>query len=213
MLEFADNKKNIVLDNRFVEHQRIEANPNFVVYNQILKQLHLPAEKWEYDKQQRGSILIEQEPELEELDTILFKGLDYSKLATPLSLYQYYLLQLLLGLGLNYSGIGLIRERKIRFLFLSSSFEVELMEINRFEENILSRFIMRRAKKQELLNAHESFFVLLNEKFRAKLLNALTLYQSETGDVIAKSNLIDTILDPNRLEELRSFSEKHMNRL
>jgi hypothetical protein len=213
MLVLSDNNQNIVLDNRLVEYQREKANPNFIIYNQILKQLHLPAEKWEYDKVQHGNVLIAQEAEVEELDAVLFKNLDYSKLASPIRLYQYNLLQLLLGRGLNYSGIGLIRERKMRFLFLSTDFDIEDMQSIRFEENDLSRFILRRAKKQELLTAHESFFVLLNDKFRAKLLNALTLYQSESGNAISKTKLIDSILEPKRLRELRRFSEKLINRL
>ena len=213
MVVLSDNNQNILLDSRLLEYQREEANSNFIIYSQILKQLHLPAEKWEYDKVKGGHILIAQEAGMEELDAVLFKNLDYSKLATPIHLYQYNLLQLLLGRGLNFSGIGLIRERKTRFLFLSTGFDIEAMQLPVFEENDLSRFIMRRAKKQELLTAHESFFVLLNEKFRAKLLNALTLYQSETGKAISKSKLIDSILEPLRLSDLRRFSEKLINRL
>ena len=213
MWSYADNKNNIVLDDRVVEHERIAANANFIIYNQLLKQLHLPAEKWAYDKEQKGAILVELEREVEELDAVLFKGLDFSKLASPLRLYQYNLLQLLLGEGLNYSGIGLIRERKTRFLFLKTSFQIENMQTHRFEDNELSRFIIRRAKKRDVLNAHESFFVLLNQKFNEKLLNALMLYQSETGKSISKASLVDSILNPDRLELLRQFSETQMNRL
>ena len=122
-------------------------------------------------------------------------------------------MQLLLGRGLNYRGIGMIRERKIRFLFLTTAFDLEEMESSKFEENDLSRFIIRRAKKRELLTAHESFFVLLNEKFRAKLLNALTLYQSETGNVISKTEYLDRILNMDRLNELKQFSAKQINRI
>ncbi len=213
MFEFADNNKNIVLDNHLSEYLRMTADPNFIIYNQLLKQLHLPAEKWEYDKEEKGKILIALEEEVEEIDAVIFKNLDYSKLASPLRLYQYNLLQLLLGRGLNYRGIGMIRERKIRFLFLTTTFDLEEMESSKFEENDLSRFIIRRAKKRELLTAHESFFVLLNEKFRAKLLNALTLYQSETGNVISKTEYLDRILNMDRLNELKQFSAKQINRI
>ncbi len=213
MFEFADNNKNIVLDNHLSEYVKMTADPNFIIYNQLLKQLHLPAEKWEYDKEEQGKVLIALEEEVEELDAIIFKDLDYSKLASPSRLYQYNLLQLLLGRGLNYRGVGMIRERKIRFLFLTTEFDLEEMENSKFEENDLSRFIIRRAKKRELLTAHESFFVLLNEKFRTKLLNALILYQSETGNAISKTEYLDKILNMDRLNELKQFSAKQINRL
>ncbi len=213
MFEFADNNKNIVLDNHLSEYVKMTADPNFIIYNQLLKQLHLPAEKWEYDKEEQGKVLIALEEEVEELDAIIFKDLDYSKLASPSRLYQYNLLQLLLGRGLNYRGVGMIRERKTRFLFLTTEFDLEEMENSKFEENDLSRFIIRRAKKRELLTAHESFFVLLNEKFRTKLLNALILYQSETGNAISKTEYLDKILNMDRLNELKQFSAKQINRL
>ncbi|NOQ74420.1 MAG: hypothetical protein GQ574_20590 [Crocinitomix sp.] len=213
MLQFADNNNNTVLDQRLCEYLRAKVDPNFIVYNQFLKQLHLPAEKWEYDKKHKGKILIEQEAELEELDALLFKNLDYSKLATPLWIYKYNLLQLLLGNGLNYQGIGMIRERKIRFLFVGTEFNLENRLNVQFEENDLSRFILRRAKKQEILTAHESFFVLINEKFKAKLLNALMLYQSETGNTLSKSHLIESLLNVERLSALQQFSAKLINRL
>ncbi|MFT5821715.1 MAG: hypothetical protein ACI8ZM_002969 [Crocinitomix sp.] len=213
MFQFADNQNNIILDQRLTEYVRIEADPNFIVYNQFLKQLHLPAEKWEYHTDHKGEVLVEQADEVEELDAILFKNLDYSKLASPLRIYQYNLLQLLLGNGLNYQGIGIIRERKIRFLFLRTKFDVDNMQNTSFEVNDLSRFILRRAKKQDLLTAHESFFVLLNEKFKAKLLNALMLYQSESGKTISKAQLTEHLLNTERLSALQQFSAKLINRL
>jgi hypothetical protein len=213
MLHYSDNQNNIVLDQRLTEYVRIEVSPQFIVYNQFLKLLHLPAEKWVYDKECKGKILIEQVGELEEMDQLLFANLDYSKLASPLLIYQYNLLQLLLGNGLNFQGIGVIRERKIRLLFLATDFDLDNMHNASFDANDLSRFIQYRAKKQELLTAHETFFVLLNEKFKDKLLNALMLYQSETGKTVSKSEMMERLLNVKRLQALQDFSAKLIKRL
>ena len=69
---------------------------------------------------------------------------------------------------------------------------------------------MRRGKSSELKVAHDSFFILLDQKFKEKLLISLTLYQSETSESIDKTKLIDSVLDTERLERLRLFSMKEI---
>ena len=207
------NQEAVVLDEQLNEHERINVTPEFIIYNQFLNQLHLPFEKWAYEKEVRGVVLVEKHAEMEELDTFIFKELDYTRLVSPLHLYSYYLLQLFLGNALNFNGIGVLRERKSHFVFLDTAFEISNMIEPNFKLNNLGRFLLKRGRKEELLITHETFFVLLDQKFKSKILNALTLYQSETGVNIDKLNMIDAVLNQRRLEKLKAFSLKQIELL
>lgn len=206
----TENRSGVVLDDQLNTYTVQEMTPGFIVYDQFLHQLHLPAEKWEYAHKHQGTALIRKYDELEEVDAVLFKGLDYSNLVFPLQLYTYYLLQELLGNMLNYSGLGILRERKERFIFSHTPFDLHKMIVHKFQVNDISRFIIRRAKKKDLMRTQESFFVRLDEKFKTKLLNSLILFQSETGIQVEKSVLVDRVLNPKRIAALNLFSIKQI---
>ncbi|MDA7804182.1 hypothetical protein N8987_06365 [Crocinitomix sp.] len=207
---FTRNNENILLNEALIEIEQIKASPEFVIYHQCLNQLHLPTQKWVYSSQKKGWLEIVRLYELLELDKVFFKSLEYSKLINPIQLYSYYLLQQFLGKLDRYQGIGLLSKSKGDFVFLNTGSSFEISAASKFERNDLSRWILRRGKSSELKVAHDSFFILLDQKFKEKLLISLTLYQSETSESIDKTKLIDSVLDTERLERLRLFSMKEI---
>ena len=206
------NGSSVMLDSRLHEYERIAVGANFIIYNQFLNQLHLPSEKWSYDKENKGLALVEKHPELYILDAVLFKEFEYSKVVMPLQLYKYYLLQEFLGNGLNFEGLGIINEKKTRISYLNTDFSLRNWGNDQFQMNDLSRFIIKKAKKEELINAHETFFVLIDDKLKIKLLNALTFYQAETGLKVGKIELVDRLFDTERLAKLKAFSRNLIER-
>ena len=202
------NGSTIVLDDGLNEYERFQASESFVIYAQFLSQLHFPHEKWQYEANRSGHILVERPPELLMLDTVLFKELDYTKLVKPLQLYTYYLLQAFLGNNLVFNGLGLLPERKTRIIYLQMELDLEEMNKKTFKTNDLSRFMLKKASKEDLLHTHETFFVLLDEKFKSKLWNALTLFHAETGKPVEKSRWVDHVLSNDRLAQLKAFSKQ-----
>ena len=203
---FAHNKKNIWLDDQLEAYECVNLTPEYVVYDLFLHQLHLPTDVWKYGPNQNGNGFVKQTNEMELMDKIRFGDLDYTKLVSPVRLYTYYLIQQYFGIKSFFSGIGLIYERKTRFVFLNRGIVLEEMEGMKFSQNDLSYWMLKKARFKDLKAAHESFFVLLDDKFKAKILNALILFQSETGIEVEKGQLIDTVLNPQRLKALKEFS-------
>ena len=166
-----------------------------------------------YYNGEEGDVLIQEHDELHQLSKIDFERQELSDLASPLRLYTYYLLQQFLGNGSFYGGIGLVPDKKARLVFLNTAFELANMEVPNFSMNNIARLVMKPKFKKELLRVHETFFVLFNPQFKSKLLNALTLYQSETGQEVDKMIWIDHLLDPKRIDQLNIFSIKQIARL
>lgn len=208
----AFNGENFWLDDRLQEYEEQEVTVHFIIYNQLLRQLHLPAEKWHYLKGANGCILVEKNPELVQMNEVIFKELDYSKLVSPLRLYAYYLLQEFLGNGLNFNGLGLVFERKTRLMYLDTDFDLNRFKRCDFSANDISHFVLKRAKRDDLLQVHETFFVMMDEHIKGKLMIELTRYQSETGHPLEKNDFINTLFDPERLQVLKSFSKKIIDR-
>ncbi len=207
----AFNDNNVFIDVNFNEHEQVKINERHILYAETLKQLHLPFEKWAYSKTEKQCILIQRNRELELLDSILFEHLDYSKLLNPKQLYLFYVLQLLLGNPLDFNQIGVVRGVKNRLIFPMADFDPEKMEENNFRKNALSHFLAKRMKDKERVSATDEFFILLSEKFKTKLLNALTRYQSETGLIFDKHSIVEKFLDKNRMKQLNAFLQKEMN--
>lgn len=208
----AFNGENFWLDDRLQEYEEQEVTVHFIVYNQLLRQLHLPTEKWHYLKHANGRILVEKNAELLQMNEVIFKELDYSKLVSPLRLYAYYLLQEFLGNGLNFKGLGLVFERKARLMYLHTDFDLYRCQHCDFSTNDISHFVVKRAKWDDLMQVHETFFVLMDQHIKGKLMIELTRYQAETGLTVEKKDFINTLFDPERLKVLKSFSQKIIDR-
>ena len=210
---FAYNGSDTWLNDDFKEFENRKIDENFIVYNQFLKQLHLPYLKWQYSNKDKENIQIETLPELEQMDFIVLKQLEYAKLVAPMRLFTYYLLQQYIGNNLNYSSLGIVRGAKNRLLFLDSDINYSEMAKGLFYANDLSRFLFKKANKKDLLITQESFFVLINKNFELKLLNALTQFQSKTGVEINKKELIKTVLNADRLTKFKAFSKAQIELL
>lgn len=209
----ANNGKQIVLDEQLNEYTAQSVTPNFVIYQQFLNLLHLPAEKWEYSKTNKGKVFIQETPEMEELNRVDFRRYEISDFALPLRLYTYFLLQSFLGNGEHFGGVGLLPGKKMRMVFLDTHFSHEKMGESSFEMNQIGRLTLKPARKKDLLNVHEAFFVLMNKKIKPRLMNALILYQTETGQDLNKLRLLEPLLDQSRLDRLNVFSIKQIARL
>jgi hypothetical protein len=207
---FISNNKGIVLDENLLEYELVAVDPTLVIYHQFLNQLHLPYQKWTYSKQEVGRILIEFPDKMEILDAILFKSLDLKTCVTPIQLYTYSLLQAYFGTKEIFDGIGIIRDRKNHFIFLNQSIAFDFKETKQFEATNFNLILMKHLRKDDLLNAYESFFVLLDQKFEEKLMNALTMYQTETGHVIAKQEWIQKFMDYERLIALKHATKRQL---
>jgi hypothetical protein len=207
---FISNNKGIVLDENLLEYELVKVDPTLVIYHQFLNQLHLPNQKWTYSKQDPGAILVEFPDQMEILDAILFKSLDLKTCVTPIQLYTYSLLQSYFGNKEVFDGIGIIRDRKNHFIFLNQAINSSFTEQTNFETDNFHLILLKHLRKDELLNAYESFFVLLDQKFEDKLMNALTMYQTETGHVIAKQDWIQKFMDYKRLDALRTSTKRQL---
>lgn len=210
MNHFISNNKGIVLDENLLEYELVKVDPTLVIYHQFLNQLHLPNQKWTYSKQDPGAILVEFPDQMEILDAILFKSLDLKTCVTPIQLYTYSLLQSYFGNKEVFDGIGIIRDRKNHFIFLNQAINSSFTEQTNFETDNFHLILLKHLRKDELLNAYESFFVLLDQKFEDKLMNALTMYQTETGHVIAKQDWIQKFMDYKRLDALRTSTKRQL---
>jgi hypothetical protein len=210
---FISNNKGIVLDENLQEYELVNVDPTFVIYHQFLNQLHLPNQKWTYSKLEVGRILIEFPDKMEILDIILFKSLDLKTCVTPIQLYTYALLQTYFGNKAVFEGIGIIRDRKNHFIFLNQAIDSSFTEQTNFETRNFHLMLLKHLRKDELVNAYESFFVLLDQKFEEKLMNALTIYQTETGHVIAKQDWIQKFLDHERLTAFKHYAKHHLTAL
>lgn len=210
MNHFISNNKGIVLDENLQEFELVAVDPTLVIYYQFLNQLHLPNLKWTYSKQDQGAILVEFPDKMEILDVILFKSLDLKTCVTPIQLYTYALLQTYFGNKAVFEGIGIIRDRKNHFIFLNQSIDSSFTEQTNFETTNFHLMLLKHLRKDELVNAYESFFVLLDQKFEEKLMNALTMYQTETGHAIAKQTWIQKFLDYERLTAFKHYAKHHL---
>jgi hypothetical protein len=117
-------------------------------------------------------------------------------------------LEQLLGNKTAYSDIGLLRLRKNQLVFNLKSFDSAAFEQCRFEQNWLSDYVVKRIAKKDLMQTTDAFFILLNEKFKAKLLNSITYFQSETGMKVNKNEFVEHLFLPDRLEALATFVKR-----
>jgi hypothetical protein len=207
---FISNNKGIVLDENLQEYEFVKVDPTLVIYHQFLNQLHLPNQKWNYSKQDPGAILVEFPDQMEVLDSILFKSLDLKTCVTPIQLYTYSLLQAYFANKEVFDGIGIIRDRKTHFIFLNQIIPSNFKDQQNFETAHFHLTLLKHLRKDELLNAYESFFVLLDQKFEDKLMNALTMYQTETGHVISKQDWIQKFMDYKRLDALKISAKRQL---
>lgn len=206
------NETNLFLDNQLNCHVLIDADPTYLIYSQFLSQLHLPTSKWQFERGGTGKLEEEEVNELVLLDALLLSSLEVSNSIQPLRLFTYFLLQNYLGKSNNFNGVGIIHDRKNHFHFLPTSFEVDAMSNAPFFVDEIGQYCLKNLKKNDLWQAIESFFVLINEKLEPKIQLALTQYVSETRNNLDKNKLMEKVIDFQRLERLRTFLIKTLNR-
>jgi len=207
------NKTNLFLDNQLNCLVLIDADPTYLIYSQVLSQLHLPASKWQFERGGTGKLEEEEVNELVMLDAVLLSSLEIMNSVQPIRLFTYYLLQNYLGRANYFNGVGIIHDRKNHFHFLPTSFDVDTMSNVPFFVDEIGQYCLKKLKKNDLWQAFESFFVLMDEKLEPKIQLALTLYASETGTNFDKNQLINKVIDFQRLERLRTFVTKTLDRL
>lgn len=182
-----------------------QADPSYVIYHQFLTQLHLPCEKWEYNKENTSAIYLQIPDEMEEMDSFTLKFMDVKQFVYPARLFTYFLLQNYVGKPNHFSGIGMFHKRKSHLLFLSDNIDFKSFGTGDFWMDDFGRFTLKSLKKSDLQNAFESFFVLIDSKFEAKLQLALTQYASSTGNSIDKSLWLNRALNMDRLAALQQY--------
>lgn len=200
----ARNNDGIFLDSSLNEYSALEATPGLVVYQYLLSQFHLPRLDWDYDKSNPGTVLVEIHEEAEVMDSVLFDLLDYSNIAFPMKLFTFYLLGQLTG-NSGWNQIGLVRGKKDNFIFFPSDMNTENLKNTQFELNKLGRFMLRKAKKDELKRAADSFFILLDSRLEERILNGLIQFHSETGIKADKGSYVDALFLTSRIKKLASF--------
>lgn len=201
----ASKKEGLFLSESLHTYARIPIDPSYILYHQFLLQLHLPCEKWDYVKSDTANISVQIPEKFEQMDALTLKFMDVKNFVYPARLFTYFLLKNYLGSCNDYGGVGLLHKRKTHFIFLNSVMEFENFGNRKFEIDDMGRFAFKHIKKSDLQTAFESFFVLIDEKFEAKLQFALTQFVSSTGKHIDKAAWLNRAINLDRLAKLQHF--------
>lgn len=201
----ADNHEGVFLSSDLKEYRRIDADLTYVVYFELLEQLKLPCQSLAYNKHDSNALFLTSLPEVEELDSYSFMEIEFNSTISPLGLFTYYILEQLLGNKTRYADIGLLRLRKNQLVFSLKPFDIKQFNQPNFERNWLADYVLRNCAKKDLQHTIDTFFILLNEKFKSKLLNAITYFQSKTGIQVNKNDFVATLFAPERLTALETF--------
>lgn len=201
----AKRMNGLSLSDALQTYEQISADPSYMLYHQFLVQLHLPCEKWDYFKEDRSKINLQIPDEIELMDSITLKFLEVKQFVYPARLFTYFLLQNYLGTPNQFSDVGLYHKRKSHFIFLTRPSTFEAFGTGDFWMDDFGRFMIKNLKKSDLQTAFESFFVLIDEKFEAKLQLALTQYVSTTGTPIDKSKWLKRAVNMDRLAALKNY--------
>ncbi len=207
------NRSSLFLDNQFNCHALIPAEPSYLIYAQFLSQLHLPSLKWQFEKGGTGQLEEEDVDGLVILDSVLINSLEAAKTVQPIQLFTYFLLQNYLGRSNYFNGVGMRYSLKNHFLFLPNSFDTKMVENAEFFLDDLAKFCLKNFKKNELKQAAEVFFVLMDQKLEPKIQLVLTQFVSETGITIDKNQFVNDAVNYQRLDRLEDFVAQLIQRL
>lgn len=205
------DSNNMFLNNDLSVGQFVSGDINFVVFSQFLKQLKLNELSWTYSENWPGGIEMDVTDGLIVLDEVFAQAFDGKSFLNPEKLYRYYLLEQYLGTRSKFEGIGMVTNKKNECVILNRNQPFDLDR--RFDKNELVTWILRNVRKSEIMQAHEAFFVLIDEKFYDKLLLTLTVFQSQTKKETNKKDWLADLINLNRLAELKEFSKKEILKL
>lgn len=187
-------------------------HPSLVLSALFLKQLHLPAVEWDYDPTQSNKLII-QEPELAiQMNEVWIRQVESRDFVYPEQSYTYFLLTSFLQVSKPLVSIYQIPDKKSRFLFGLMSFETHLNQ-RPIQRNSILGFLKGFKGKKRLEDAHESFFVLLDDKLTTRMKNALVAYETRAGEKIDRSAWLAYCTDAERLKQLKLYSEKLIREL
>jgi hypothetical protein len=183
----------------------IKADPGKVFFALFLKQLHLPGINWAYHPTDRDMIRLEEPEEVIQLDEIKNMAIEANELVYPAQAYSYFLLTQYLQIEKPLSSLFLVPGRKSQFLFDLIDFQPKTEAFQPKRNGVIS-LVKGIRNKKIIREAHESFFVLLDQKFGERLNTACLAWQSKTGQTINKSRWLAYCVDKDRLKKLEKFS-------
>lgn len=209
----ARNNRNVIVSDDLRVFTEVEADVSLVIYNLLLKQLHLATNDVVFSSDDKGKLLIEEIEYLEEFDALLMDQFDLSTVLVPNKLFSFYLLREWLGLSYTHDTMSLKHGKKYQVVFPCKSFSLLTELKNDFVLNELGRLLVKRIKRKDLLNTQANFFALINEKLEEKLFNAMVHFQSSTGVKVNKNAFLKPLFNEDRKKAFGQFIEKQIDKL
>lgn len=213
----AQNSNRIGLDQELKCFRNVDATIGRVTFLYFLKHLHLPVVAWDYNVENNKELIL-QEPEIGvQLNQIFFNSEGVQGLVFPAQLYTYYLLTSYFGIHNPLSSIFLMPGTNNRLLFdtvcIKRPFNSDKLDRDNPERNNLKLLLKGIRNKKLLLEAHEAFFVIIDEKFADRINTVCLEFTGKTGIVVNRKDWVEDAINLDRLKRLEAFSLKLINEL
>lgn len=212
MIGISQNKTAILTDD-FRIFTEITADVSLVIYNQLVKQLHLPTNELVFSVADKQKMWAEEVENAEEFDQLLLDRFELSAVVAPTKLFTFCLLRKWLGLGVDLNAIQVIHGKKQQIVYPACKFELNQVRNLIVELNAFDTVVMKQLKVKDLKQTQADFFALLNEKLEAKLFNTMVHFQSETKLKVNKNDFLALLFNADRNKALQNFIAKEIEKL